>query len=483
MRLTRSMSSLLRRLAIPLLALTAVRCGGGDGGGTAPPAVASVVITAPAGANAFQTLTRTRQLAAVARDAAGAIIPAATFTWASSNAGAVSVNGSGLVTAVANGSANIIATSGGIPSTPVAVTVAQVAAGLGPVPATVIFGAIGSTRQLSGSVADSSGAAVPGSPVVVWSRAGTGVVASVSAGGLITSLAVGTSDTAVATAGTIVTRVPITVTQLVSSVLVSPAAPDTLKTTGRTKLYTAVARDSNANTVPGATLTWSSTAAGVATVGAATGVATAIADGSTQITATAGGIAGSRPLVVRRYALTFTFLAASPTITTPGGTAGYNGTAQDSVSTPLPITWLSRAPTIAGVSPGSGFSTTATAVGNGATFIVMTAGTRADSAQLTVSGQAAAVPLTAAVDVGDQFFRSTRNLTSNAAVDTVGVGGTVTWSWIGVLRHDVRSTGAPLFTSSALQMSGSHAFLFNTAGTYTYECSLHSQMTGRIVVR
>ena len=481
MRLTRSMSSLLRRLAIPLLALTAVRCGGGDGGGTAPPAVASVVITAPAGANAFQTLTRTRQLTAVARDAAGAPI-SASIAWASSNAGAVSVNGSGLVTAVANGSANIIATSGGIPSTPVAVTVAQVAAGLGPVPATVIFGAIGSTRQLSGAVADSSGAAVPGSPVVVWSRAGTGVVASVSAGGLITSLAVGTSDTAVATAGTIVTRVPITVTQLVSSVLVSPAAPDTLKTTGRTKLYSAVARDSNANTVPGAALTWSSTTAGVATVGAA-GLATAIADGSTQITATASGIAGSRPLVVRRYALTFTFLAASPTITTPGGTAGYNGTAQDSVSTPLPITWLSRAPTIAGVSPGSGLSTTATAVGNGATFIVMTAGTRADSAQLTVSGQAAAVPLTAAVDVGDNFFRSTRNLTSNAAVDTVGVGGTVTWSWIGVLLHDVRSTGAPLFTSSVLQRSGSYAFLFNTAGTYTYECSVHSQMTGRIVVR
>lgn len=96
----------------------------------------------------------------------------------------------------------------------------------------------------------------------------------------------------------------------------------------------------------------------------------------------------------------------------------------------------------------------------------------------------ASVPTTAAVEVGDNFFKSSRNASSNPAVDTIAVGGSVTWTWGGSTSHSVRSQGSPSLTSSAIMTSGSYSFTFNTAGTYTYDCAVHgASMTGTVVVR
>jgi plastocyanin len=92
------------------------------------------------------------------------------------------------------------------------------------------------------------------------------------------------------------------------------------------------------------------------------------------------------------------------------------------------------------------------------------------------------IPTTATVQVGNIFFESNHNSSQNPAVDTVAVGGTVTWNWVGGL-HSVRSTGS-LFTSSNTQSSGSYQFTFSAAGTYSYDCAVHGPlMTGRVVVR
>jgi plastocyanin len=85
-------------------------------------------------------------------------------------------------------------------------------------------------------------------------------------------------------------------------------------------------------------------------------------------------------------------------------------------------------------------------------------------------------------------FTSERNGTSNPAVDTVAVNGTVTWTWsaTGSTPHSVQSTGTTTFTSSTVLTGDNetYQFQFTTAGTYTYNCSVHgNQMTGRIVVR
>ncbi|MEP6687945.1 MAG: plastocyanin/azurin family copper-binding protein [Gemmatimonadales bacterium] len=92
------------------------------------------------------------------------------------------------------------------------------------------------------------------------------------------------------------------------------------------------------------------------------------------------------------------------------------------------------------------------------------------------------------VKVGNIFFESGHNGTSNPAQDTVAVGQTVTWTWTltGAIPHSVQSQGAPSFTSSA-EMTGSgmtYTHTFDTPGTYHYDCAVHgSAMSGTIVVQ
>ena len=89
--------------------------------------------------------------------------------------------------------------------------------------------------------------------------------------------------------------------------------------------------------------------------------------------------------------------------------------------------------------------------------------------------------------MGDIFFTSVLNGSSNPAVDTVAAGGTVTWTWATTeaLPHSVQSTGSPSFTSSGIQTGAgnTYQFTFPTPGTYQYDCAVHGQMmTGTIVV-
>lgn len=465
------------KIGLALLCLGSA-CGGGDG--TAPPAVGQVVVSAPVAT--LRALTRTVQLTAEARTSGGAVISDAVITWSTSSAATATVSSTGLVTAVANGVAEIRATAGGVQSAPLAITVDQLAASAQIAPGSVSFGALGSTRLLSVARLDSANQPIPGTPAVTWSILGPGTTASISGLGLVTALATGTGDTALAVVGALSAKAPITVQQLVASVLVTSTGSDTLATTGRTKTYLATPRDSNANAIGGLTATWTSTDPAVATVGASTGIATAVADGSTNIRATVSSVVGQRALAVQRVAATFSLSPTSATLTTPSATQLFTGVARDSVDTDLPITWSTAAATIASTAPTSGTTTTVTAVGNGNTFLRMLAGTRRDSAGIAVSGQSTA-PLTASVTVGDNFFRSVRNNTQNAAIDTIAVGGTVTWTWTGTNLHNVQSVLSPSFTSSALLSTGTYNFTFNAAGTYQYECQVHPSMTGRVVVR
>jgi plastocyanin len=96
--------------------------------------------------------------------------------------------------------------------------------------------------------------------------------------------------------------------------------------------------------------------------------------------------------------------------------------------------------------------------------------------------------MTAAVTVGNDFFKSGRNGTVNAAVDTVAVGGSVTWTWAsnGNVPHSVQSIGSPAFTSSGIQTAAGSTYriTFSSAGVYRYQCIVHgSAMSGTIVVR
>lgn len=82
-------------------------------------------------------------------------------------------------------------------------------------------------------------------------------------------------------------------------------------------------------------------------------------------------------------------------------------------------------------------------------------------------------------------FVSGHNGSTNAAVDTIPIGGTVTWTWTGSLPHSVQSVGSQSFASSSTMTgSGTYAVRFDAPGTYQYDCAVHGQlMTGTIVVR
>lgn len=64
---------------------------------------------------------------------------------------------------------------------------------------------------------------------------------------------------------------------------------------------------------------------------------------------------------------------------------------------------------------------------------------------------------------------------------TVPTGTTVTWTWAqGATTHNVTFADG---TKSATQTTGTYARTFATAGTYAYECTVHSGMTGSVTVR
>ena len=159
-------------------------------------------------------------------------------------------------------------------------------------PATTELNALGATEQLTAEVRDQNGQVMAGA-AVSWASS-SAAVATVSAAGLVTAVANGTS-TITATAGGVSGTATVTVAQTVSSVLVSPAA-DTL-VAGDTLRLAAEATDANGHTVAGAEFAWASGDTAVAVVDA-TGLVTGVGAGEVEITATTSGLAGHAMLVV-----------------------------------------------------------------------------------------------------------------------------------------------------------------------------------------
>jgi plastocyanin len=95
-------------------------------------------------------------------------------------------------------------------------------------------------------------------------------------------------------------------------------------------------------------------------------------------------------------------------------------------------------------------------------------------------------PPVVAIEVGNDFFTSVRNGSSNPAVDTVAVSGVVTWTWAELGTHNIVPVGLPSFAGSEemLQAGSTYNVTFTGPGTYTYECSVHgAPMGGRVVVQ
>jgi len=158
--------------------------------GTASVTVSAVPVAAvtvsPATASIF--VGATKQLTATTKDSAGNVLTGRAIAWSSSNTTAATVSASGLVTGVAVGMATITATSEGKSGT-ASVTVALVpVASVTVSPASGSI-AVGGTVQLTATTKDSAGNVLTGR-AITWSS-GNPAAATVSASGLVTSVAAG----------------------------------------------------------------------------------------------------------------------------------------------------------------------------------------------------------------------------------------------------------------------------------------------------
>ncbi len=352
--------------------------------------VVTDVSVSPAGAT-LSSLGDTVHLAATAADANGYDVAGASPTWSTGNASVATVDGQGVVTAVAAGSVNIMAMASGVADT-VVISVSPVVATVVVTPDSVELTALGATRTLSGSALDANGNAVAGASIT-WSSLNTSV-ATVSTQGVVTSVAEGVGEV-VASVSTIGGSVTDTARIVVAPVVAS------LQITGDSLHFAAIgdtipaeARgfDTNSNDLGPQAVTWSTTDGAVATVDANGNVVSA-GNGGAQLVATLGAMADTAAIGVRQEVFTVTVTPALDTLWVIGDTVRLDAALADSngvAVTDTAATWSSSDTLVATVDTAG----LVTAVSPGNAFIAAAVGAVADTAAIVVSAGADSVAVT-----------------------------------------------------------------------------------------
>ncbi len=262
--------------------------------------------------------------------------------------------------------------------------------------------------------------------------------------------------------------------------------------------YAVVVRDHTGAAVAGVTVTWSATGGSIAP-----STSTTNASGIATATRTLGGTAGAQTasaavagLIGSPVGFTATATAGNPVLLLKtSGDAGigavnsavnYTVTVQDAHGNPrqgVTVNWevlsgggsVSPASTATGTNGQAGATRTLSGTaGLHETYAIAATVPAPDT--VTFATTATTAPTTANVSVGNNFF--------NPTSVSVAAGGTVTWNWnsSGVV-HNVTflTAGAPANIGN--RNSGSDSRVFSSAGTFNYECTIHSGMTGSVMVQ
>ena len=131
-------------------------------------------------------------------DPNGQVVAGVEFTWASGDTAVAVVDASGLVTGVAAGQAEVLATAAGVTGRATLTVVAPTPAVVAVTPDTVVLTALEQTAQLTAEVRDQLGRVMEDEQVA-WASSDT-LVATIDSTGLVTAVANGTA-TGTATAG------------------------------------------------------------------------------------------------------------------------------------------------------------------------------------------------------------------------------------------------------------------------------------------
>lgn len=285
---------------------------------------------------------------------------------------------------------------------------------------------VGATTQASAVLRSAAGVELSGR-TLTWS-ATPGSVATVSSSGLVTAVSAGTATITATSEGQSGSATLTIGPAPVAAVSVTLAAGSIAA--GATTQGTAVLRDASNAVLSGRTVTWSSSATNVATVNAA-GLVTAVAPGTTNITATSEGRTGAAALTVTPApvaTITFGTDSIGVALRTRQQLAPSVRDAAGNVLAGRTVAWQSSAPTIVSVSstgevrsllPGSA---TITATSEGRTGSIKVGGTLADLTRITDSvRQAHGLPaMGAAIVTRDGLIglgvAGSRRVTGGAAV-------------------------------------------------------------------
>ena len=397
--------------------------------------VASVAVT-PTGSQIV--VGQTTQLNAEPRDASGQPLVGRPVLWSSSDPNVASVSSTGLVTAVAPGQATITATSEAAAGTstigvsPKPVSSVIISPGQGSV-------TVGQTLQLSAQVTDDQGNVLTGRPISFTS--GTPAVATISATGLVTGVAPGsttitaTSEGKTGTATVTVTPIP------VAKVEITPSTPNV--TVGETVQLNVSVQGPNNQELTGRTVTWSSGAPSVASV-SPTGVVSGLAPGTAIIFANVEGVLGSAAVTVKQVPVGSVVVSPQSASVPVGGAVQLSASVRDASGAELQgrlVGWTSSDETIAVVSSEGRVS----GIKIGTATITASSEGKSGTATVTVTAAAVAsvnvTPPTASITVGQTTTLTAQPLdangnaltgravawaSSNAGVATVSDAGVVT---------------------------------------------------------
>ena len=280
-------------------------------------------------------------------------------------------------------------------------------------------------------------------------------------------------------------------TQIPTTVDVSSPSTDSLVSMGETRQLTVVVRDQNNAVINSPSVTWSSSATGIATVSSSGLVTVAGAGpGSAWIRASSGSAAtGIDSVQVHvRQRLHHVLVTPGTATIAPSATRTLTATGQDARNNnmaALPAaSWGTSNDAIASVSTAG----VVTGVANGGPVtITATITSAADGAKQGTSLITVATPIPV-----HQVTAGASTQTFTPSTITIAPGDTVAWSF-GALMHNVQfaagtPAGAPappsnIGNSTNTVVKRKFPTNITTTTTYDYECGLHPGMTGSVIVQ
>ena len=188
--------------------------------------------------------------------------------------------------------------------------------------------------------------------------------------------------------GTTPTTPPTTPTPVATSITLS-AASLSFTSLGETKQLSAAVKDQNGSAMTGASVSWSTSDASVATVSSA-GLVTAAANGTATITVTSGSASSTASATVAQVAASIELIQTELTFTSQGETRQIDfkvKDANDHVISTATVTWSSSDNAVATVSEGL-----VTAGEIGTATITATSGSASATASVTVQEEASTLP-------------------------------------------------------------------------------------------